>query len=88
MGIFQRLAGKKHLQMEFDKKITVRELINRLTMSFSDRFSQNLVDPQIGDPRPNTLILVGGREISTLHGLETEINDTEEIVLVPIIHGG
>jgi molybdopterin converting factor small subunit len=46
------------------------------------------VDSKLDDPRPNALILVGGREINALQGLETEVKDAEEIVLIPMIHGG
>jgi len=34
------------------------------------------------------LILVGGKEISALQGLETLVKDADEIVLVPMVHGG
>jgi molybdopterin converting factor small subunit len=60
----------------------------KLTETFSNDFKQVLVDSQLDDPRPNALILVGGKEISALQGLETEVKDAEEIVLVPMVHGG
>ncbi|HDO42088.1 MAG TPA: hypothetical protein ENH03_04220, partial [Candidatus Bathyarchaeota archaeon] len=47
-----------------------------------------LLDPELKDPRPNTIILVNGKEISVLSGLETEIEDGDEITIIPIIHGG
>jgi molybdopterin converting factor small subunit len=34
------------------------------------------------------LVLVNGREISALNGSETVINDEDEIVFVPVMHGG
>ena len=55
---------------------------------FSNDFERVLVDSQLDDPRPNALILVEGKEISVLQGLETEIKDAEEMVLVPMVHGG
>ncbi|MFX0092174.1 MAG: MoaD/ThiS family protein, partial [Candidatus Hodarchaeota archaeon] len=38
--------------------------------------------------RPNALILVNGKEISVLNGLETQVEDGDKIVLVPVSHGG
>jgi molybdopterin converting factor small subunit len=34
------------------------------------------------------LIILDGKEISALQGLETEVKDYDEIVLVPMVHGG
>ena len=47
-----------------------------------------LVDPESGQPRTNMLVLVNGREISVLNGFETTVNDGDEVVFVPVVHGG
>lgn len=88
LGIFQRLSGKKRFKLKLEEPATVRKLVMNLTETFSSEFKQVLVDSQLDDPRPNALILVGGKDISVLQGLETEIRDSEEIVLVPVVHGG
>jgi len=88
LGIFQRLSGKKRFKLKLKEPATVRKLVMNLTETFSSEFKQVLVDSQLDDPRPNALILVGGKDISVLQGLETEIRDSEEIVLVPVVHGG
>jgi MoaD family protein len=88
LGIFQRLSGKKKLQIELDDQATVKDVIAKISEIFSADFRDVLVDSQLDDPRPNALILVGGKEISALDGLETEVKDSDEIVLVPMVHGG
>jgi len=47
-----------------------------------------LIDPELNDPLPNAVILVNGKEIGILKGLETEVRDRDEIVIIPVIHGG
>ena len=88
LGVFQRLSGKKRFQVKLEEPATVRNVIMKLTETFSSEFKRVLVDSELDDPRPNCLILVGGKEISALQGLETEVKDAEEIVLVPMVHGG
>ncbi|MGD9130184.1 MAG: MoaD/ThiS family protein [Candidatus Bathyarchaeota archaeon] len=88
LGAFQRLSGKKRLQMKLEEPATVKKVVMNLTETFSSEFKQVLVDSQLNDPRPNALILVGGKEISVLQGLETEVKDSEKIVLLPVVHGG
>ena len=88
LGVFQRLSGKKRFQMKLEEPATVKKVVMNLTETFSSEFKQVLVDSQLDDPRPNALILVGGKEISVLQGLETEVKDSEKIVLLPVVHGG
>ena len=88
LGIFQRLSGKKRFQLKLEEPATVRKVVMNLTETFSSEFKRVLVDSQLDDPRPNALILVGGKDISVLQGLETEVKDAEEIVLLPMVHGG
>ena len=88
MGIFQQLSGKKRFRLKLEEPATVRKVVIKLTETFSSEFKRVLIDLQLNDPRPNALILVGGKEINVLQGLETEIKDSEEIVFLPMVHGG
>jgi molybdopterin converting factor small subunit len=77
--------------MEFDLLTgsTVKSLVAQLVLG--DRFEQLkelLLDSSTSDPRPNALILVSGREINSLNGLETVLHEGDEIALLPIAHGG
>ena len=88
LGTFQRLSGKKRIQLKLKEPVTVRDVVTKLNETFSSEFKRVLVDSQLDDPRPNALILVDGKEISAVQGLETEVKDSQEIVLVPMVHGG
>jgi molybdopterin converting factor small subunit len=46
------------------------------------------LDPELGDPRPNAVILLSGREIGTLRGLETPLSPEDEVAILPVAHGG
>lgn len=47
-----------------------------------------MFDPVSGEPRRNMLALVNGQEIGVLDGLETVVEDGDEVVFIPVIHGG
>jgi len=88
LGVLRGLSGKGLFPVESEEPTTVRKVIKKLTEAFSPEFKRILIDPELEDPRPNALILVNRKEISVLQGLETEVNDGDEIVLVPVSHGG
>lgn len=88
LGIFRQVSGRSRILVRLEKAPTVRKTIEKLVEASSSQFKHAFVDPVLNDPRPNALILVNGKEISVLEGLETEIEDGDEIVLVPVSHGG
>ena len=88
LGVFRQFSGRNRVLVKLEKPATVRKTIEKLTEAFSPEFKRTLVDPELEDPRPNALILINGKEISVLQGLETEVKDGDEIVLVPVSHGG
>ena len=88
LGVFRELSGRSQLSVELDEPAVMRKLVKKLAESFSLRFKQALVDPELDASRSNMLILVNGREISVLHGLDTEICDGDDVVLIPVSHRG
>lgn len=89
IGTFRVLSGKSKLLVKLEEEpAIVRKIIQKLVEGFSPEFKDALIDPELKDPRPNALILVNGKEISVLEGMETEVNKDDEIVLIPVSHGG
>jgi molybdopterin converting factor small subunit len=89
-GVFRSAAGSGSIQLELaDSTSTVRAAIVQLVSHPAYRgIKQLLLDQGTTDPRSNALIMVSGREIGTLDGLDTKLGDSDELSLLPIAHGG
>jgi len=87
LGVFRGFSGKSQLVLKLEQA-TVRNVIQTLAESLTTEAKRLLIDPELNDPRPNALILLNGREINVLNGLETEVDEGDEITLIPISHGG
>jgi len=87
MGVFRVFSGKDSVSLRLEKPI-VREAVERIAEFLSAESKRMLIDPELNDPRPNALILVNGKEISVLEGLETKVGEDDQIILIPISHGG
>lgn len=87
VGVFRNVTNKSKLTLELKEGIQLKEAIKRIIDVFP-KMERVLIDPELGDPRPNTLIVVNGREISVLKGLETVLNEGDEVVFIPVSHGG
>lgn len=87
LGLFRKTYGKDKVSFKITESISISDLIRLMTTS-SPNFAKVIIDPELEDPRPNALILVNGKEISALNGLQTLLNDGDEVVLIPVTHGG
>ena len=87
VGAFRHFSGAGELELDCNGLTSVGELVNELVEEVPE-VEGILVDQQLANPGPNALILVNGREIGVLDGLETRLKDGDEVVLVPVVHGG
>jgi molybdopterin converting factor small subunit len=82
-----RHASGENTRVADCTECTVKELIDRISAS-SPSLKQSLIGGEGGKVRPNSLVLVNGREISVLNGLDTILKDDDEVVFIPVVHGG
>jgi len=89
IGALRHISGKTKLTFDYSKKcLTVKDVIFRL-LEETPQLKTSLIDQQTdGTIKTNSLILVNDREISVLNGIETELSENDEIVFVPVAHGG
>ena len=87
IGALRHLSGKKEFTVSFQEVISIKELVRKITQEFPE-LKHTSSDQELNDSRSNSLVLVNGREISVLNGYETKLKDGDEIVFVPVVHGG
>jgi molybdopterin synthase sulfur carrier subunit len=87
IGALRHLSGKTEFVVSFQEGISIKELVSKITQEFSE-LKHTFSDQALNDSRSNSLVLVNGREISVLNGYETKLKDGDEIVFVPVVHGG
>ncbi len=86
IGALRRASGVSSKVIEC-KECSMKELVCRISEKLPE-LRRSLVADDANDLRPNALMLVNGREISILNGLDTALKDGDEVVFVPVVHGG
>jgi molybdopterin synthase sulfur carrier subunit len=86
VGALRQISGKSRIAVNIVDGLSILSLITQISQD-NPQMKRNLIDQQ-EDPKPNALILVNGKEISVLDGLETILQDGDEVVFIPVIHGG
>jgi molybdopterin synthase sulfur carrier subunit len=87
VGAFRHFSGADERALNCKGYISIDELVKELGKEVPE-LKRSLIDPHLEDPRPNALIIVNGKEIGVLAGLETKLKDGDEVVFIPVIHGG
>ena|GEM_PF-202108 len=87
LGALRHISGKTQLTLSFNDGASIKTVIETICQEFPT-LKPTFSDLALNDARSNSLILVNGREISVLDGYETKLCDNDEIVFVPVVHGG
>lgn len=86
LASLSELTGVLKTEVEVPDGVTVRKLIDILSEKYV-KLKEELLDEK-GDLRPMYNILVNGRAIEWLGGLETRLKDGDEVVFIPPAAGG
>jgi MoaD family protein len=87
IGSFRSLSGKNMLELRLEGSSPIRDVVKMITEELP-KLEPALIDPESKNPKTNVLVIVNGKEISVLDRFETIVKDGDEVVFVPIAHGG
>jgi molybdopterin synthase sulfur carrier subunit len=76
--------GQKELRIS---SRTLRETLDHLKRTFGEQFIA-LVFDEAGNTRPFINIFVNKKHMNQLQGLDTEVSDEDEVLIVPAVAGG
>ena len=87
IGALRHLSGKTQLTVNYQEGASLKKLIKQMSKEMPS-LKRTFSDNELNNSRSNSLILINGREISVLNGYETKLNNGDEVVFVPVVHGG
>jgi len=77
------LAGRAQITLDIEEKSRVLDALRALCKE-EPRLSL-IFDPDTGDPRTNFLILLNGKDIDVLGGLDAELGEGDELCIIPLM---
>ena len=82
VGSLRGISGKSRLALRLAEAIPLREIMKKIIEELPT------LEQILADCKSNMLVMINGKEISILDGLDSVIKDGDEVVFVPILHGG
>jgi len=87
LGTLREAAGSHEKALNLPGEASVSTVIQAL-IDGNRGLEDALLDPVLGSPVPNALILLDGVEVNNLQGLDTEVREGSELVILSVTHGG
>jgi len=81
-------AGSFSQEEEIREGESVGCLLHRLTDRYGEGFREALFHGETGQIRQYIVVLVNGRSLASMEGMETALRDGDEVVFVPAYGGG
>jgi len=83
-GALAKIVGEKTIEADAS---TLREVIDMLTLKYGENLKSRLLDDK-GNIRRFINIYVNGKDIRFLNHIETQLNNGDEISIIPAVGGG
>jgi molybdopterin synthase sulfur carrier subunit len=83
----REITGKKVEEVQLQRSITVEELLTGFSKKYGREFMESLYDEE-GKVHSYLSILVNGKSINVLQGLDTELKEGDTIAILPPVGGG
>ena len=87
LGLRQAI-GRGKMEIELDPGSTVRDFVAYMKQRWGGRLSPHFIDPVNGTVLPHVRIMVNGRTIAFLKGMDTPLEEDDEVLILPLASGG
>ena len=84
----EEILGQRELEVSIPPGSTVKGLISWMVKNFGDRLSLKLFCSGSDRLLPHIRLMVNGRTIESLKGMETVLQDGDEFLMIPFVAGG
>lgn len=88
MATLKPLAREPSFKLNVEEGVTVKQLCFIIAGREGKPFNDRFLDAETKLPKPDILIFLNKVEVGALEGLETRVNDGDEVVFLPTVHGG
>jgi sulfur-carrier protein len=88
--ILKEIVGKREETLAFPDKVpvTVNTILTALSEKYGASFTEYVYDAKAGKPRNFLQFLINGTSTVTLNGMETQLQNCDELAILPPVGGG
>ena len=84
----KKAIGSGEVTLMIPPATTLSALLGIMVKRWGKRLATRLCEPDGIRPRPHIRLMVNGRDIAFLNRLETELQEGDEVLILPPVSGG
>ena len=82
------IMGSGETELSFPEGSTLAQLITTLVNRWGAELASHLYEPNTKSLRSHIRLMVNGRDIAFLEGMETVLRNGDEVLILPPVSGG
>ncbi len=84
----KKVCGQREFELFLPQGSTVKDLLSLMVSKWGDSLSTRLYKPGGDSILPHIRLMVNGRSIEFLKGMETVLQEGDEFQMLPLVAGG
>jgi len=84
----KKICGQREFELSIPQGSTVKGLLSLMIDKWGEELSTHLYKPGNDSILPHIRLMVNGRSIEFLKGMETVLKDGDEFLMLPLVAGG
>jgi len=82
------IMGSGEIELPLPEGSTLEQVVTTLVGKYGDDLASHLYEPNGKNIRPHIRLMVNGRDIAFLKGMETVLENGDEVLILPPVSGG
>ena len=88
LGYIRNMLRRKEEELELEKDTSLSGLLNKLAGIHGDPFKKEVFEPGLKDVKMGFAVTINGTLIGQLDGVETKLNEGDNVILMSLMSGG
>lgn len=88
LGVIKNLIKRSEEEFELEKGASLSELLNKIAGIYGKAFKKEVYEPGLKDMKMGFVVTVNGILTGQLNGVDTQLNNGDNVILMSLMSGG
>lgn len=88
LGVIKNLIKRSEDEFELEKGASLSELLNKIAGIYGKAFKKEVYEPGLKDMKMGFVVTVNGILTGQLNGVDTQLNNGDNVILMSLMSGG
>jgi len=88
LGFIKNLIKRSEEELELEEGASLSDVLNKIAGLYGKPFKKEFYEPGLKDVKMGFVVTVNGILMGQLHGMDTRLNEGDNIILMSLMSGG